>query len=72
MRKLALIGTALAVATGLTATAARAQTNEINFGIISTEASSQPQDRSGSPSSKRWPRGPASRSTASMPPTMPA
>lgn len=39
MRKLALIGTVLAVATGLTATVARAQTNELNFGIISTEAS---------------------------------
>jgi phosphonate transport system substrate-binding protein len=39
MRKLALIGTALAVATGLAGTVARAQTTEINFGIISTEAS---------------------------------
>ena len=35
MRKLALIGAALAVAT-LTATVARAQTTELNFGIIST------------------------------------
>lgn len=38
MRKLALIGAALAVAT-LTANVARAQTTELNFGIISTEAS---------------------------------
>jgi phosphonate transport system substrate-binding protein len=39
MRKLALIGAALAVATGLTAAVARAQTAELNFGIIATEAS---------------------------------
>ncbi|MDO8874868.1 MAG: phosphonate ABC transporter substrate-binding protein [Pseudolabrys sp.] len=39
MRKLALIGTVLAVATGLTETVARAQTTELNFGIIATEAS---------------------------------
>lgn len=39
MRKLALIGTVLAVATGLAGTVARAQTTELNFGIISTEAS---------------------------------
>jgi phosphonate transport system substrate-binding protein len=40
MRKLALIGSALAFATGLAATDARAQTQtEINFGIIATEAS---------------------------------
>jgi phosphonate transport system substrate-binding protein len=39
MRKLALIGTVLAVATGFADTVARAQTTEINFGIISTEAS---------------------------------
>lgn len=39
MRKLFLIGTALAVAAGITATTVRAQTNEINFGIIATEAS---------------------------------
>ena len=37
MRKLALIGAALAVAAGLTGTA-RAQTTELNFGIIATEA----------------------------------
>lgn len=40
MRKLAMLGTALAVAASLTATAAQAQTKEINFGIIATEASS--------------------------------
>ncbi len=39
MRKLALIGAALAVATGLSGTVARAQTTELNFGIIATEAS---------------------------------
>lgn len=39
MRKLALLGAAIVVATGLSATFAKAQTNEINFGIISTEAS---------------------------------
>jgi phosphonate transport system substrate-binding protein len=39
MRKLALIGTALAVAAGITVTAARAETTELNFGIIATEAS---------------------------------
>jgi phosphonate transport system substrate-binding protein len=39
MRKLALIGTVLAVATGLTGTVARAETTELNFGIIATEAS---------------------------------
>lgn len=38
MRKLALIGTALAVAAGITANVARAET-ELNFGIIATEAS---------------------------------
>lgn len=37
MRKLAMLGTALAFAASLTATAAQAQ--ELNFGIISTEAS---------------------------------
>lgn len=37
MRKLALIGMALAA--GLTATVAQAQTTELNFGVISTEAS---------------------------------
>jgi phosphonate transport system substrate-binding protein len=40
MRKLAMLGAVVAVATGLTATVVRAQTNEINFGIIATEASS--------------------------------
>ncbi len=41
MRKLFLIGMALAVAAGITATVARAETqSEINFGIVSTEASS--------------------------------
>lgn len=40
MRKLALIGTAMALAAGITATAARAETTELNFGIIATEASS--------------------------------
>lgn len=40
MRKLFLIGTAMAVAAGITATAARAENpTEINFGIIATEAS---------------------------------
>ncbi|MBS0247390.1 MAG: phosphonate ABC transporter substrate-binding protein [Proteobacteria bacterium] len=39
MRKLALIGSAFAVAVGVTATVARAETTEINFGVISTEAS---------------------------------
>lgn len=40
MKKLFLIGTALAVAAGLTATVARAETPaELNFGVISTEAS---------------------------------
>lgn len=40
MRKLFLIGTALAVAAGITATTVRAETQtEINFGIIATEAS---------------------------------
>src|SRR3990170_7999949 len=39
MRKLALIGTALAVAAGISANVARAETTELNFGIIATEAS---------------------------------
>jgi phosphonate transport system substrate-binding protein len=40
MRKLFLIGTALAVAAGITPTVVRAETQtEINFGIVSTEAS---------------------------------
>ena len=40
MRKLFLIGTALAVAAGITATVTRAETpTELNFGVISTEAS---------------------------------
>lgn len=39
MRKLALMGAAFAVVTGITATMARAQTTELNFGIIATEAS---------------------------------
>ncbi|HMJ44237.1 MAG TPA: phosphonate ABC transporter substrate-binding protein [Pseudolabrys sp.] len=39
MRKLFLIGTAVAMAAGIAATAARAETPEINFGIVSTEAS---------------------------------
>lgn len=39
MRKLVMIGAALAVAAGITPTAVRAQTAEINFGIIATEAS---------------------------------
>jgi phosphonate transport system substrate-binding protein len=39
MRKLALVGTVLAVATGLMVTVARAQTTELNFGIIATESS---------------------------------
>jgi phosphonate transport system substrate-binding protein len=39
MRKLALTGMALAVAAGITANVARAETTELNFGIIATEAS---------------------------------
>ena len=39
MRKLALAGGALAVATGVTVNVARAETTELNFGIIATEAS---------------------------------
>ena len=39
MRKLVLIGTALAVAAGISANVARAETTELNFGIIATEAS---------------------------------
>lgn len=39
MRKIALIGAAFAVAAGVAATSARAETTELNFGIISTEAS---------------------------------
>jgi phosphonate transport system substrate-binding protein len=40
MRKLVLIGTAMAVAAGIAAAAARAETpTELNFGVISTEAS---------------------------------
>lgn len=39
MRKLALIGSTLALAAGIAATDARAQVNELNFGVISTEAS---------------------------------
>lgn len=39
MRKLFLIGSALAVAAGIAATVARAETTELNFGVISTEAS---------------------------------
>jgi phosphonate transport system substrate-binding protein len=39
MRKLVLTGAALAVALGIAATPARAETTEINFGIIATEAS---------------------------------
>ena len=39
MRKLALTGIALAVAGGITANVARAETAELNFGIIATEAS---------------------------------
>jgi phosphonate transport system substrate-binding protein len=40
MRKLSLVGTALAIAAGITATIALAETPaELNFGIISTEAS---------------------------------
>ncbi|KQY98132.1 phosphonate ABC transporter substrate-binding protein [Pseudolabrys sp. Root1462] len=38
MRKLALLGTALAIVASISATAARAE-SEINFGVISTEAS---------------------------------
>jgi hypothetical protein len=40
MRRRTLIGAAIAAAVGLTALPAHAQTTEINFGIISTEASS--------------------------------
>ncbi|MFA6264917.1 MAG: phosphonate ABC transporter substrate-binding protein [Pseudolabrys sp.] len=40
MRKLALLGTALAVAASFSAAVARAETTELNFGIIATEASS--------------------------------
>lgn len=40
MRKLALFGAVLAVATGITVTVARAQATELNFGIIATESSS--------------------------------
>lgn len=39
MRKLALIGTVLAMAAGVTVNVARAETTELNFGIIATEAS---------------------------------
>lgn len=39
MRKLALIGAAMAVAAGIAGTAARAEVTELNFGVISTEAS---------------------------------
>lgn len=39
MRKLALIATALAMTASISATVARAENNEINFGVISTEAS---------------------------------
>lgn len=39
MRKLAMFGAVLALAAGVTATVARAQTTELNFGVISTEAS---------------------------------
>ena len=39
MRKLALTGMALAAAAGITANVARAETTELNFGIIATEAS---------------------------------
>ena len=39
MRKLALTGMALAAAAGITANIARAETTELNFGIIATEAS---------------------------------
>jgi phosphonate transport system substrate-binding protein len=39
MRKLTLTVTALALAAGITANVARAETTELNFGIISTEAS---------------------------------
>jgi len=40
MRKLAMLGTALALAAGISMSTARAQTTELNFGIIATEASS--------------------------------
>ena len=39
MRKLAMIGAVLAVTAGISGTVARAQTPELNFGVISTEAS---------------------------------
>lgn len=39
MRKLSLIGSALAVAVGLAVATAHAETTELNFGVISTEAS---------------------------------
>ena len=39
MRKLVLIGAAVAVAAGVTVNVARAETTELNFGIIATEAS---------------------------------
>ena len=39
MRKIVMFGAALALAAGITATAARAETTELNFGVISTEAS---------------------------------
>src|SRR5499426_750631 len=39
MRKLLQLGVVLAMAAGITATAARAETTELNFGVISTEAS---------------------------------
>jgi phosphonate transport system substrate-binding protein len=39
MRKLALIGTALAVTVGIFVTSARAEVTELNIGVISTEAS---------------------------------
>lgn len=39
MRKIVMFGAVLALAAGITATVARAETTELNFGIISTEAS---------------------------------
>jgi len=39
MRKLALIGAAAAVAAGIVTTAARAEVAELNFGVLTTEAS---------------------------------
>src|SRR5262245_45010374 len=39
MQKLFRLGAALAITAGVTATAARAETTELNFGVISTEAS---------------------------------